>query len=343
MTEADTETQTETLPVNYNVPDAAIAELAERFQGLTAETTDKYKVVVKAIAEVRTLRVGVDHRRKELKRDALDYGKRVDDEAKRITAALREVEDPLKEAKAEIDDEKAKVKAEAEAKEKERVDAIQAKINDIGSTVLRVYGKDADTIRGALADLEWNEPTEAEYGDSLQHVCQVRAEQIKNLTKAVEERESFEAEQAELFEQREKQEKEQAKLDAQRAEQEEEQAKLDEEKEKVRLDEEYRKIEAEAKETAEREAREKLEREAKDKAEKEEAERLAEEERLLARSDGQKLDDFTKHEFPACIRAIPEMSSLVGRATVGLLRTRLDGIYVELLEAVNAWEEETDG
>lgn len=334
---------TETLPVNYNVPDAAIAELAERFQGLTAETTDKYKVVTKAISEVRTLRVGVEGRRKELKRVALDYGKRVDDEAKRITAALREVEDPLKEAKAEIDDEKARVKAEEEAKEKERVDEIQAKINGIGSALIGVSGKDADTMRGALAELEWNEPTEEEYGEFLQQAFQVRDEQIESLVKAVKAVEAFEAEQAELEIIQKKQYAEQAKLDAQRKKQEAEQDRLDAEKEKARLNEERKEIKAEAKETAEREAREKLEREAKEKDEKELADRLAEAKRIAELPDLESFHLWISADLTKLLQSVPHGKSERGKNLCEQIKTNLRGVERAIVEDLVRWEESNDG
>lgn len=90
--------------VKYNVTDAAIAELAEKCRDLTADTPAGYKEVTKAIAEVRTTRTSVEA---YLKADALAWGKKVDAEAKRITAKLLEIEEPLKEKKQIIDDAKA--------------------------------------------------------------------------------------------------------------------------------------------------------------------------------------------------------------------------------------------
>lgn len=99
--------------VKYSVTDAAIAELRERFTGLTCNTPQEYEAVRLAISEVRELRVSVEKRRVELKADALEFGRKVDAEAKRITGALASIEDPLKEQKQAVDAEKERVKQAA--------------------------------------------------------------------------------------------------------------------------------------------------------------------------------------------------------------------------------------
>lgn len=101
--------------VTYEVTEAAITETRERFAALTADTPQGYESVREAIAFVRETRVKVEHRRVELKADALAYGRLVDSRAKRLTDLLVEIENPLKAKKQAVDDEKARVKAEAEA------------------------------------------------------------------------------------------------------------------------------------------------------------------------------------------------------------------------------------
>lgn len=104
------------LVITYSVTDAAIAEIAEKFKDSEADTTDGYKHVIAGIRCTRELRGEVEDRRKELKSYSLVYGRKVDKEAQRITAALLAVETPLKLLKGLVDDEKARVKREAEAK-----------------------------------------------------------------------------------------------------------------------------------------------------------------------------------------------------------------------------------
>ena len=73
-----TELTTPTFPaVVFSVTDAGIAELEAKHRGLVVAHGDKkgYLALTQAIAEVRTARTDVEKRRKELKQDALDYGR----------------------------------------------------------------------------------------------------------------------------------------------------------------------------------------------------------------------------------------------------------------------------
>ncbi len=109
--------------VDYGVADTAIAELREKFTGLVATTPKGYEEVRTAIATVREIRVGVEKTRVALKEDALKWGKMVDAEAKRLTADLLAIEEPLKTAKQAVDDEKERVRMERENAERLRLEA----------------------------------------------------------------------------------------------------------------------------------------------------------------------------------------------------------------------------
>jgi len=114
--------------VQYSVSDVAIIELSTKYQGMEIKDRESYQAVVTGIAEIRSIRVSVEKRRKELKADAISWGRKVDTEAKRLTALLRPIEDNLRNLKQATDDEKATIKAEKEQAEQNRVEAIKAKI-----------------------------------------------------------------------------------------------------------------------------------------------------------------------------------------------------------------------
>ena len=67
--------------IEYPVTDSAIEELSKRFAPLEITDGKTYKSVTVAIGEVRGYRVSVEKKRKELKKDALEYGRKVDGEA----------------------------------------------------------------------------------------------------------------------------------------------------------------------------------------------------------------------------------------------------------------------
>ncbi len=117
----------------FNLADAKIAELKEQFKDLEisgVEDKDGYKAVSEAIKIVRTYRTGVEKVRKQIKEGYLKTGRAIDEEAKRLTALLEEIENLLKDKKQEIDDEiqaeKDRQEAEAQAKTDKRVEELEA-------------------------------------------------------------------------------------------------------------------------------------------------------------------------------------------------------------------------
>lgn len=258
--------------VEYSVSDAAIEKLRERYTGLTIATTADYERVRVGIGEIRDIRVQVEKTRVELKADALAYGRKVDAEAKRITALLLEIEEPLKLEKQKVDYEKARVKREKEEAERRRIEE-----------ELRIK-REAEEAEAARLKAEQDERDRIERE-------RIAAEQKAEADRLAKERAALEAEKAKAEEERRKQ---QAIIDEQNRVM---QAKLDEEAaalkaEKERLQREQ--FEREAKERAEREAREKLEREAAEKRDREEREAEEREHRAAMAPDFEKLAAFAK-------------------------------------------------
>jgi len=215
--------------VEYDVTDAAIFELKDKYQGLKITDMASYKEVSCAIAEVRGFRVSVEARRKELKADALAYGRRVDAEAKRITEQLFEVETPLKVLKKAEDDRKAAIKEEKERKDRERVYKIQDKIAAIQRLVAGSFGKNADEIEQLMAQAVNTEITPEEYMEFEERAGAVKLEVFQALSEAKSAREKWEQEEKESAAEREAQKAEGERLAK-------EQTKIDEEKAKIELE-----------------------------------------------------------------------------------------------------------
>jgi len=102
----------------YSATEAALAELAGRYKGVVYEvsTREGMKAAVAGRAEVRGLRVSLEKLRVQIKAPALKRVQEVDSEARRITAALSALEDPID----------AQIKREEERKELERTAAARA-------------------------------------------------------------------------------------------------------------------------------------------------------------------------------------------------------------------------
>jgi chromosome segregation ATPase len=117
--------------------DTAIATMHDQYMGLTCNgiaDVKGFQAVHQARMVVKGKRVEVEKVRKELKADALEYGRKVDAEAKRITALLEPIETHLLQQEEAVEAEReriretARLKAEAEARaiEEERLAKEQA-------------------------------------------------------------------------------------------------------------------------------------------------------------------------------------------------------------------------
>ena len=121
----------EKYPIKFSITDAGCELLKSKYKDLTITDKQTYQAAIEGIREVRTLRISVEKKRKELKRDALDYGHLVDETARSITEKLIPVESHLKDLKKAEDDRRLQIKLEKERKEKERVDKIKIKLQDL--------------------------------------------------------------------------------------------------------------------------------------------------------------------------------------------------------------------
>jgi chromosome segregation ATPase len=107
-----------TYAVEYAPSEAAIAQLARKYEGLACDDATGYQLTRAGIAELRGLRGDIEKRRVELKADALAWGRKVDAEARRITGLLLAIEEPMKAKKQLVDDERERVQREAEDAER---------------------------------------------------------------------------------------------------------------------------------------------------------------------------------------------------------------------------------
>lgn len=233
----------------YNQTAAALAMLNEKYSGQLFEvtTTKGMDEAKKARAEVRGYRVSLEKLRVELKAPALERTRLIDAEAKRITAELLAIEEPIdqqiKEEERRKEEEKA-AKARAEAA---RLTSISAKISALRNRVSAVAHQPATVIKAELEKALALELSADEFQEFLQDAQEALGETRKDLESALNARLLYEAEQAQL---KAKQEAEAARIQAER----EELAKL-REAEAARKAEQAR-VEAEAKAKADAEAKE---------------------------------------------------------------------------------------
>ena len=173
--------------ISYSVTMAQIAKLAKEYKEVPADLTVKanYALVKKATSQLRGLRGEVEARRKELKSDALVYGRKVDAAAKEITEKLVEIEEPFATAKKEFDTRIELEKREKALAEERRVDGINERIAAISVLVQAHISSRSIEIVSALNDLGNNHtPVEEwamEFSDKAKSVMQETTAKLQEL------------------------------------------------------------------------------------------------------------------------------------------------------------------
>lgn len=255
----------------------AIAELSKKYMVLKInglEDKAGYDTVHRARMDVKNRRVAVEHKRKELKEDALRFGKAVDAEANRIKALLEPIESHLEAEQTAIDQEKARIAAEKARIEQERV---QGRVNRLFAMGCRFDGQMFFLPFGSISE-----------GFKVPQAMVKAANDEQFETICAELQKLVDAENARLAEIERQRKEEEARLAKIKEEQEAEARRLKEEQDRIRQEAERVKAEAEAAERKLREEREALEREKRAIEEaklKEEAEKKRQEELEQARKE----------------------------------------------------------
>jgi len=132
--------------VAYSRTEAALADLNKRFKGAKFDltTTKGDKAARSARLELVTLRTDLEKKRKAFKAPALEFGKKIDAEAARITAEIESLAKPI-DAQIKADEERR----ERERQERERVEAARVKVHRDAIASVRAY---VDMAKGLPSD-----------------------------------------------------------------------------------------------------------------------------------------------------------------------------------------------
>lgn len=202
--------------VEYSTTAAALAELRSRYAAPFDVATAKGMALAKeARAEVRGYRTALETLRKEIKAPALERCRLIDDEAKRITAELLKIEEPIdQQIKAEEQRREAEKAAKARA-ETARIAAIAARISGIRNRVSAVANQPAAAIRAEWTQVQALELAPADFEEFMPDAITALNETRAALATMLLERVAYEEEQARLQAEREAEE---ARLKAEREE-----------------------------------------------------------------------------------------------------------------------------
>jgi hypothetical protein len=262
----------------YTQTEAALADLRQRYKNVVFDvaTTKGMDLARKSRAEIVKLRTSLESKRVEIKAPALERCRLIDAEAKRITAELLALEQPIDALIKAEEQRKAAEKSEKERIERERIEGIQLRISAIMSAPAVLAGKSSAELAEAirLGKTEQIDESFAEFQPQAQVANDAALARLREMHAAAV---SQEAEQARIKAERE----ELARLRAEQDKREAEecariaaQAKADAEaRAKLEAEERAARERIEAEERAAKAARDEADRKA--RAEREEADRIA--------------------------------------------------------------------
>jgi DNA repair exonuclease SbcCD ATPase subunit len=250
----------------FDITDTAIAELKDRYMGLTIKGLDDkegFQQVHTARMDIVKRRTSVTKTGKDMRAEANAYNKAVLDEEKRILKLLEPIETHLDAEEGRITEEKARIKREAAEAEEKRILDKQMRLFDLGMTW---NGTAYTVLTFALTAEQIAEATD----EQLDAFCEKVTAGIKADAEYKAELQRLEdIEKKRLQEIADQQAAERKKLDDEKATLEAEKRKIQEENAKAVRAQELENARTEAAEKARKEEAERIEREAKEKAEAE--------------------------------------------------------------------------
>jgi colicin import membrane protein len=207
----------------YSAVAAVLADLKSKYALIKWDVTTAKGMIDarKARAEIRDWRTGLEKERKKIKEAVLERGRLIDSEAKRITAELIALEDPIDTL---IKDEEGKKERERIAKEeaeKTRVANIQAKMDRYRNLIFITRGYTAEQLCELIVSVRDEPITLEEYQEFASSAELTRTQAVSEINKLYEEEVEKEKEKARIAREREelaklRQEQEARERDAER-------------------------------------------------------------------------------------------------------------------------------
>lgn len=209
---------TETGLVKLHAHDAAIAAVLPAME-YTTETPGK--TIDKARKEAKSIRCEIENIRKALKADALEWGRKVDQTAKEVTARIEPVEQHCERL---LEQQKRAAEAAAAAREAARLDALQQEREEqVQSLQLSERGRIIALQLASVAAMR--QQSIEQWADTMQRLERIDAElaaadaeQARRDAERAEHERRMAEERAELERQQQEQRELQQRMDAERAE-----------------------------------------------------------------------------------------------------------------------------
>lgn len=168
----------------YNATEGGLTQLRSKYAGAVypVETTVGMAEAKVARAEIREIRVTLEKTRKEIKAPALERCNLIDTEAKRITAELSALEEPIDEQIKREERRKAEEKTAREAAERDRITTIQKRIQALAGIPTEYVMAGSADIATAANMLDELYIGKDEFGDYLTIALATRADSFAKLS-----------------------------------------------------------------------------------------------------------------------------------------------------------------
>jgi len=190
--------------VEYSKTQAVLGDLRQRYEGLVFEVTTAKGMIDarKARAEIREWRIGLEKERVRIKAPALERARLIDSEAKRITAELVKLEQPIDEQIKGEEEKKEKERLTKEEAEKTRVETLRGRIQAISEIPFRERGRTSSEITIILVSTRAI-PIDERFQEFQQEAQSVKDGVIGELEKLFAETLAMEQEKARIIAERE--------------------------------------------------------------------------------------------------------------------------------------------
>jgi len=198
-----------TVLVQYGKTEAVLATLRTKYEGVLFDltTTAGDKAARAGRLELVTLRTSLEKKRKEFKAPALEFGAKIDAEAKRITAEIEALEKPI-DAQINADEKRrAEEKAERDRVEAERVATHQAGLDSIRGLVAKAEGIESTRIANGMKMVEAMEIDPAAWEEFADQALAAKAEVLAAMRAMFDRTLAHEQELAKIEAQREENER----------------------------------------------------------------------------------------------------------------------------------------
>lgn len=194
----------ENVIVEYSATEAALSALRQKYAGIVFDLTTVKgdKEARAARLELTTLRTSMEKKRKQFKAPALEFGKKIDSEASRVTDEIMALENPIDDQIKADEARRAAEKAERDRIAAVRTQGFRDRITTIRAFVGKCNGISAERIKNGIAMVKQVDVSPEAFAEFALDAEAAKTETLESMRIILEETERREEEAARVEAQR---------------------------------------------------------------------------------------------------------------------------------------------